>query len=74
MDKERIRQLADSADEWVRDLHREWEQETDPTAKAGKLNYYFYWAGKSSSYHGILAGLEIQEMVEREVDATPGCP
>ena len=74
MDKDRIRQLAESADRWVVDMHRDWDNATDPVIKAGKLNDYFYWAGKATAYRGILAGLEIQEMVEAEKDAEGSCP
>jgi hypothetical protein len=76
MDKYRIRQLAKSAQRRAEKCHREFQeyQPINSEVAASRLNDYFYWIGHANAYKGILAGLEIQEMVEAEIDNTPSCP
>lgn len=74
MDKDRVRQLAENAEVWREGFQKDYGAAVDPTVKAGKLNDYFYWAGKATAYRGILAMMEIMEMVEEEIEGEASCP
>ena len=41
---------------------------------ASLLNDFFYWSGKATSYRGIIAMAELQQIVEDELDAEGSCP
>lgn len=38
------------------------------------LNDSFYWLGHANAYRGIVAGLEIQAIVEDELEEEGSCP
>ena len=38
------------------------------------LNDFFYWSGKATSYRGIIAMAELQQIVEDELDSEGSCP
>lgn len=87
MDYERVRMLAESAQERadrhhlkVQDVKRAMAgadaQEMFDLTKMyhSSLNDYFYWIGHANAYRGVLAGLEIMSIVEDELEAESQCP
>lgn len=77
MDKDRIRQLAESAQIRGSECHGKFVAATanrNSKVAASHLNDAFYWFGHANAYKGILAGLEIQEGIDAEKDAEDSCP
>lgn len=74
MDTQKLRELAESADERAMRCHKKFQAESNDATKAGYLNDYFYWAGHAVAYKGVVAMIELATVVEDERDATPTCP
>lgn len=74
VDLDKVRGMAEHAEQWRDNFNKKYAQAVDPKVKAGKLNDYFYWAGKATSYRGIVAMCELATIVEDELDSEPTCP
>jgi type IV secretory pathway TraG/TraD family ATPase VirD4 len=74
MDKETIEKLADSAQSRAKSHYAKFLVCLDEVERAGYLNDAFYWFGHEAAYRGVLAGMEIQGIMEAEKDAEPTCP
>jgi hypothetical protein len=77
MDYMMLQKLADSAQERADRFHMKYQHAQDnalASKAAGYLNDYFYWIGHANAYRGVLAGLEINAIVEDELDSEGSCP
>lgn len=76
VDMNKIRILAESAERRAKELHKDYlELQGDwPSRAQSTLNDFFYWSGKATSYRGIIAMAELQQIVEDELDSEGSCP
>lgn len=83
VDMNKIRILAESAERRANDLHAKANEEDDRNPHPpgfhsieyySLLNDFFYWSGKATSYRGIIAMAELQQIVEDELDSEGSCP
>lgn len=87
VDVEKIRGLAESAERRAEELHArhstlqdrahgQTDIEGRDTLKqaASVLNDFFYWSGYKNAYRGIIAMVELNEGIEKEMDAEGSCP
>ena len=74
VDLNKIRILAESAERRAKDIHAKYAMTFESDYAASLLNDFFYWSGKATSYRGIIAMAELQQIVEDELDAEGSCP
>ena len=77
MDTQRLRELADRCDDRATRIHVDYQvavENAEMAKAAGLLNDYFYWAGHSVAYKGVIAMIELATIVEDEMDSEPTCP
>ncbi len=86
VDVEKLRGLAKSAGDRAQECHikaeaRKLEGECgcEPNLPFtcpyhSFLNDFFYWSGYKNAYMGIVAQLELAEIIEDELDGEPTCP
>ena len=70
MDTQKLRELAESAEERANRYHKQYQD----TLHATHLNDAFYWWGHANAYKGVVAMIELATIVDDERDAEPTCP